>query len=85
MFGGPGEDPRNIVPVFRAANEEMRTVEFAIRDALESGQAPWVYYRVTPIYNGSSGIPIGITMEAAAVDDTGTVLFQIANQSVLNK
>ncbi|MEV0807604.1 DNA/RNA non-specific endonuclease [Micromonospora sp. NPDC050200] len=63
MLGGSNTDPRNFVAMHRYANSPtMRSVEFQIRDAVKAGQQ--VDLRVTPIYQGTSARPGGITMQA---------------------
>jgi DNA/RNA non-specific endonuclease len=84
IFGGPGDDFRNIIPLFRSANLSMRRIERSIADVLSGGRARWVYYRVVPVRHVFDPWPRGIEMEAVAVNDVGEILFTIAHETVLN-
>jgi len=63
VLGGSGDDARNIVTLFREANQQvMRGLELQIRDAVQAGQT--VILRSTPIYSGANLVPIGVTIRA---------------------
>jgi hypothetical protein len=68
QLGGSGKVDSNLVTLFQDGPNSpvMRDFETQVRRAVESGQV--IDYRVTPIYNGSDPIPIGVTMEAKGVN-----------------
>lgn len=70
-FGGPGHRIENLVPLHRAANQEMLSQERRIAEALTIGTYETVYYRVTPVYGGRSGVPVEVRMEAVGVTASG--------------
>jgi hypothetical protein len=81
QLGGSGDDERNLVTLFHipANTPAMRDFETAVRAAVEKGEV--VDYRVTPIYRGDEGMPIGVTMEARG---DGNPPFSLA-VSILNR
>ncbi|NEP35182.1 MAG: hypothetical protein F6K38_28270 [Moorea sp. SIO3B2] len=64
QLGGSGRDPLNLVTLWQTPVNTpiMRGYEAQVRQAVESGQI--VTYRVTPVYNGSEPMPIGVTIQA---------------------
>lgn len=63
-LGGSGDDARNLVTLLQypANSPHMSAFEGAVRTALQRGES--VFYTVTPVYNGSEPVPIGIRMYA---------------------
>jgi hypothetical protein len=68
QLGGSGKVDSNLVTLFQDGPNSpvMRDFETQVRRAVESGQV--IDYKVTPIYNGSDPIPVGVTMEAKGVN-----------------
>jgi DNA/RNA non-specific endonuclease len=64
QLGGSGDEAANLVTLrHQGCNTPyMRNFENQIRRAVEGGQN--VAVRVTPIYEGTNPVPVGITMEA---------------------
>ncbi|MBQ2935760.1 MAG: DNA/RNA non-specific endonuclease, partial [Lachnospiraceae bacterium] len=64
QLGGSGSDPRNLVTIYQnpVNHPVMSSIEANVRRAVEGGQI--VNYKVTPIYEGNSLIPRGITIQA---------------------
>ena len=60
LFGGPGEDPRNIGWMFKRINNSQFKTEFEniLRAALESGET--VAFGVRPLYKGSELAPYAV-------------------------
>jgi hypothetical protein len=63
----------------------MENYEHKIINALE-GSASAVYYRVTPIYDsmGESVLPVGLRMEAVAVDASDQIIQTLFNLTLWN-
>jgi hypothetical protein len=64
QLGGSGDVVENLVTLQQnpANTPFMRSLEFQVRNAVEGGQI--VQYSATPIYNGTSLVPRGITLSA---------------------
>ncbi|MFJ5828003.1 putative T7SS-secreted protein [Streptomyces sp. NPDC093089] len=63
QLGGSNYNPANFVTMHAYANSPvMRHIENQVRAAVESGET--IQYSVTPRYNGSDKIPIGVDIEA---------------------
>ena len=63
QLGGSNRDPRNFVTMHRYANTPiMRDIENQVRAAVDRGET--IQYSVTPIYDGNSVVPRGVTIEA---------------------
>jgi hypothetical protein len=77
MLGGSGDEAANLVTIFQSMNNSaMKRLEYMMRDAVRAGETLTI--NITPIYNGTSGIPRGINVVA-----TGNRGFNI-NQTILN-
>jgi hypothetical protein len=73
-FGGVGNDTSNLVPLYRTANEQMRSlVETPIANSLIGSNAKYteVVYSVTPHYSGDNLIPDYIEIEAIGIENSG--------------
>jgi RHS repeat-associated protein len=79
QLGGSGKEVRNLITIYQnpANTPVMSGFESQVRAAVEGGEV--VQYRITPIYNGSAPMPVGITLEAS-----GSNGFRL-QVSVLNK
>ena len=66
VLGGPPADPRNFVTLWQAPTNSplMSTRETRIRDALRSAREPYIFYRVTPEYQGNDAIPSAVDLQA---------------------
>jgi hypothetical protein len=84
LFGGPGGDRRNIVPLFKPANTEMEQLENKIRGILDNNEASSVFYRVIPAYEEESAIPVAIYVQAVALDDQDRVIRVIDDKRIWN-
>ncbi|MET3988020.1 putative T7SS-secreted protein [Streptomyces sp. PvR034] len=63
QLGGSNYNPANFVTMHAYANSPvMRHIEKQVRDAVESGET--IQYKVTPRYNGTDKIPMGVDIEA---------------------
>ena len=64
----------------------MATYEGKIAAVLKQGKASPVFYRVVPIYDtmGETVLPIGLQMEAVAVDAADNVIDTIFNFTLWN-
>ncbi len=64
LLGGTGKDARNLVAIFQnpANHPVMSGFEEQIAAAVRRGEV--VNFRAVPIYSGSSGMPIGVTLTA---------------------
>ncbi|MGW0827496.1 DNA/RNA non-specific endonuclease [Streptomyces sp. NPDC002845] len=63
VLGGANNDRRNFVTMHAYANSPvMRAFELQIRNVVRGGEN--VSYRATPIYSGTSSIPLGVTLSA---------------------
>jgi hypothetical protein len=71
QLGGPGDDRRNLVPLYSTANRQyMRNIENQIADYIqETGVA--VFYTATPEYDGSNPVPDEVILNAWAILPTG--------------
>jgi hypothetical protein len=79
LLGGSGKDSRNLVTIIHnpVNTPIMRGFEKQIANAVKTGETVW--YSVTPIYQGTNNLPIGITLFAKGSDG-----FEL-NLSLLNK
>ncbi|MCP4544346.1 MAG: hypothetical protein GY832_45120, partial [Chloroflexi bacterium] len=64
MLGGSGKIPENLVTLIQnpVNSPVMRGFEFQVYNAVARGET--VFYQVAPIYAGTSGMPIGVTLSA---------------------
>src|SRR5205807_1594098 len=70
--GGRGDTVRNLIVVCqRTTNQQMKSIEQAVKKHInELGGCP-VDYEVEPLYNGNNKIPYAIRIRASSISLTG--------------
>ena len=66
VFGGPEDDPQNLVPLPPAVNRQVTNGERAVLRALLAGQE--LELSVEPRYEGDSPVPVDVTLTARPVE-----------------
>jgi RHS repeat-associated protein len=79
ILGGSGDDARNLVTLYQnpVNSPVMRGYDSQMRAAIEAGET--ILYKVTPLYQGSNGMPAALTLRATGSKGFD-LLIKIINQ-----